>query len=1060
MARSQARLEDGVLYPPDAAAPIPLDSPDWYAWLEQHTSFTFVAPQGAITIRKERGRSGSGYWKGYRRLAGKVQTTYVGRSTDLSLARLQAAAQALGRDPAPPRPPAVVLPPPPAPPQAALPRTKFVMPPPRPQRVQRGRLLALLRADPLPCVTLVAAPAGCGKTTLVADWIALDARPTAWLTLDAGDNEPIAFWAAVATAFDTAQAGVGASILALLQADQPPPIAIVVAALLNELTVHLRPDADGRPVLLVLDDYHVITQRAIHETVVTLIERLPEQLRLVVISRIDPPLRLARLRVRADLLEIRAAHLLFTEDEVAAFLTDTMSLTLPADAAAILTARTEGWVAALQLAALSLRHQADPAAFLATFGGSHRHLLSYLVDEVLSQQSAELQAFLLATSMLDRLCADLCAAVISEAPLEPEAPLPAAPPEAALRAQALLEELNVANLFLIPLDSTGQWYRYHALFAEALRHRLHQHDPGRERVYRQRASAWYAQAGYGSEAIGYALAAQDWEMAARLIDQFMDGVRRRGEWRILDAWLGALPPALLRTHPRLGFWQAARLVAKGQFVAGEAVLTAVEQDLAGAQAAAPAGSPQSATIQRFAGRTAALRSLAERLLHGDPARTILRARAALDQLPPDDLEWRALALSNLAAAAHLADDLDGAQQHYQAAIALSAPVDYHFLTLTSSARIGTVLSDRGELRAAQVYSDQLHQLATAAGILDLPIAGHILWLEARLRYEAGDLPGAEQLTRRAIALAEQGYLIELQGLAQLTLGQIRLAQADPAGAMVALDKAESLMTPPPTAGGGPTNDLLHAALAAWRATVALAGAPVAAVVPVPLGAETASGLPLPLAHWIWRAAHLLPARLYLREGAAAGAVAYLAQLRVRAEAVGARGLLITVLALEAIALEELGRRAAARATLLRALDLGAPEGYVRAILDAGPAIGPLLQTLAQELTRTPETGPAFLAYVYRLRAAAGPGDATPPPAPGTDGPAARHAPDPASPLLTSRELAILRLLETGYSNQEIADRLIIGVSTVKWYLREIYEKRGSANRTPAVARARALSLLR
>ncbi len=1059
MARSLPRAEDGVLYSPDAVAPITLDSPDWYTWLEQHASFTFVAPQGLITVRKERGRPGGGYWKGYRRQAGKVRTTYVGRSTDLSLARLYAAAGALVREPAPPptvpAARAAVIPLD----LAALPHTKFVMPPLRPQRVQRQRLLARLRADPLPCVTLVAAPAGCGKTTLVADWITLDRRTAAWLTLDAGDNDPVAFWTAVAAALDLEQTGVGARVVALLQGAQQPAIPAIVATLINELTTHLHPDAAGRPVLLVLDDYHVITQRAIHETVLTLIERLPPQLRLVVISRIDPPLRLARLRVRADLLEIRAAHLLFTETEVAAFLSDTMSLALPAEAASILTARTEGWVAALQLAALSLRHQADPTTFLATFGGSHRHLLSYLVDEVLSQQSAELQAFLLATSVLDRLSAELCAAVISEAPVELEAPLSAEPPEAVRRAQALLEELNVANLFLIPLDSVGQWYRYHTLFADTLRHRLHQHDPAGEQVYRRRASAWYAQAGYGADAIRHALAAQDWDMAARLIDQFVDEVRRRGEWRILDGWLGALPPALLRTHPELGFWHAARLLAKGQFVASNGVLTAVEQDLAGLQAATPAGSPQLATLQLFAGRTAALRSMAERLLYGDPARTTLRAQAALDLLPPDDLEWRALALANLAAADHLTDDLDRAQEHYQEAIALSDPVDYHFLTLSSAARAGTVLCDRGDLRAAQAFCDQTRHRSTAAGILDLPIAGHILWLEARLRYEAGDLPGAEQLARRAIALAEQGYLIELQGLAQITLGQMRLAQNDPVGAFAALDAAEALLTPTP-AGGGPTNELLRAALAGWRAAVALAAAaPVTGALPAGVSESAATGQALPLAHWAWRAAHLVPAWLRLREGDAAGAVAHLEQLSVAAEAVGARGLLITVLALEAIALEELGRRAAARTALLRALDMGAPEGYVRAILDAGPALGPLLHLLAQELTRTPATSPAFLAYIYRLRDAAGPGEAAPP-VPDSDDPPAQPAPEPASPLLTSRELAIVRLLETGCSNQDIADRLIIGVSTVKWYLREIYEKLGSANHTQAVARARALRLLR
>ena len=834
----------------------------------------------------------------------------------------------------------------------------------------------------------------------------------------------------------------------------------MVAGLINDLTAQLRPDADGRPVLLVLDDYHAITERVIHETMLALIERLPTHLRLVVISRIDPPLRLARLRVRADLLEIRAAHLLFTEEEVAAFLhRDHEPVRSPAGAASILTARTEGWVAALQLAALSLRHQADPAAFLATFGGSHRHLLSYLVDEVLSQQSPELQAFLLATSVLDRLCAELCAAVIGELPGAPDASPLAGPPEAVRRAQALLEELNIANLFLIPLDTVSQWYRYHALFGEALRHRLHQHDPAGERVYRQRASIWYAQAGYGAEAIQHALAAQDWDLAARWIEQFVDGVRRRGDWRTLDGWLAAVPPAWLRAHPELEFWQAARLTAKGQFVASAAVLTAVEQDLAAVLAAVPPGESPPAPVTVLIGHTAALRSLADRLLYGDPARMAARAHAALDQLAPDDREWRALALSDLAAAAHLSDDLDSAQQHYQAAIALSAPVDYHFLTLSASGRLGTVLADRGDLRAAQAIYDQTRHLATTASILDLPIAGHILWLEARLRYEADDLPRAEQLARRAIALAEQGYLIELEGYAHLTWGQIRLAQGDPASARAALERAAALLTPAP-AGGAPANTLLAAALAAWQATIAVAApAPEADARAGRPGEAPATGAVLPLAHWIWRAAQLLPARQALREGDAAGAVAYLEQLRVRAEGVGARVLLISVLALEAVALEELGRRAAARAALLRALDLSAAPGYVRAILDAGPAVGPLLHLLAQELTRTPDTSPAFLAYVYRLRDAGGPGDPLPPLAPGPD-PAPTPAPrNPAAPLLTSRELAIVRLLETGYSNQEIADRLIIGVSTVKWYLREIYEKLGSTNRTQAVARARALRLL-
>jgi LuxR family maltose regulon positive regulatory protein len=851
----------------------------------------------------------------------------------------------------------------------------------------------------------------------------------------------------------------------------------VVALLLNEWTTHLQPDAEGRPVLLVLDDYHVITQRAIHETVLTLIERLPPQLRLVLTSRVDPPLRLAHLRVRAAILEIRAASLLFSGAEVAAFLTSTMGLALPAPTAALLAERTEGWVAALQLAALSLRHQPDPQAFLATFDGGHRHLLTYLVDEVLSRQPAVVQEFLLATAVLDRLCAELCAAVISAAPPNSAmAPPGAAAREAVLRAQALLEELNVANLFLIPLDAAGQWYRYHTLFAEALRHRLRQRDPGAERTYRRRASAWYEQAGYGPEAIQQALVAQDWDTAARLIEYCADDVRRRGELGTFDTWLSALPSALVRTRPGLGFWQAVRLVTNGQFSAGETVLTEVEQDLARATVATTATGPPPAAVDLLRGRTAALRALMDQLHHGNPTRTGALARAALAQLPPADLEWRALALVSLAAGTYIGDELDSAWQHYQAASALSDQASYYFLAFLARSRAGALLCDRGELRAAHAYGAAARQLAAAWGVLDLPSAGHLDWFESRLYYEANDLPGAEQLARRSLTLASQGRLIELEGYAHLTLCQIRLAQGDAAGALAALDLAVARLIPA-TAGDATDNAALRAALDAWRASIKLTQYEPEAGWPLVAPSDPlAGGLSLPLAHWIWRPAHLLPARVRLLVGDPSGALACLEPLCAQAAAGGAQALLIAALALEAIVLQTLGRRAAARAALLRALTLGAAEGYTRSILDAGPPVGVLLRTLAQELARTAGTNPAFLAYVYRLRDAAGQEPHTPPAWQRLDGgsqtgaaaaaePAASPslAPAPPSPpgaLLTSRELAILRLLAAGCSNQEIADQLVIGVNTVKWYLRTIYDKLDSTNRTQAVARARAFGLLR
>ena len=796
--------------------------------------------------------------------------------------------------------------------------TKFLIPPPRIRRVLRPRLLDCLRAAGAPLVTLVAAPAGYGKTTLVADWILSDDRTAAWLTLDSADNDALPFWLTVTTALAQVQPAATVRTLALLRQPQPPALPTLLTVLLNELATQITPDPTGRPLLLVLDDYHTITDRAIHESVITFIARLPPHLRLVLTSRADPPLRLGRLRVRDQLLEIRAGDLAFAAIEVEQFLTETMGLTLPATVATTLLARTEGWAAALQLAALALRRQPDPAAFLADFNGSHRHLLGYLVEEVFSQQPPAVQAFLRATCILDRLCADLCDTLLAVPPPEPA--LGGTPP-APGGAQVLLEELEAANLFIVALDHSSEWYRYHPLFAEMLRYRLHQQDPLGEGILRRRASRWYEQAGDGAEAIRHALAAQDWDTAARQIERFADELRRRGELGLLDSWLTALPATAHMAYPGLGVWQALRLGMRGQFAAADAALAAVEQYLAHAPADLPADPPAARATLR--GRALAMRIILVRYQQGDPVGVAAHARAALDQLPPHDLDWRAVVLDNLAAATYMSDDLPSAHRHYQTAVQVSEQAEFYLQTFISRARLGSLLTDQGALRAAHTYYEATHRQASVWGVLDLPLAGHIDWFAARLCYEADDLPRAAALVQRARARAEEGQLIELQGYAALTDCQIRLAQADLVGARVALDMAEACLTPPAPAGA-PHNALLRAALGAWRATIYLAH-PAAGYGPGATG-EPALAEALPVAHWIWRAAQLLPARLYLQAGDAAAAHADLEQRSIRAQALGAQGLRITALALDALALEMLGRPAAARAALQQAILLGAAEG--------------------------------------------------------------------------------------------------------------------------------------
>lgn len=915
--------------------------------------------------------------------------------------------------------------------------TKFFMPPPRPRRVARPRLLAVLRADPPPPVTLVAAPAGYGKTTLVVDWIATDARQAAWVSLDAGDNDPGTFWQALATALHTVHPSASARALAVLRQPHPPAPAALLRVLLNDLAAHPAPDPAGRPLLLVLDDYHVITQPAIHDSVIHLIAQLPDYLQLVITSRSDPPLRLSRLRVRAQLLEIRAADLAFDAGETATFLRETMGLAVP-EAAAVLAARTEGWAAALQLAALALPRQADPRAFLKGFGGTHQHLLSYLAEEVFSQQPPARQAFLLATCVLDRLCAPLCAAVLAD----PAAPPPDLPPGPT---QAVLDALAADQLFLLALDSTGQWYRYHTLFADALRHQLRRTAPAQERIYRQRASAWLAQAGYGAEAIGQALAAQDWERAADQIEQFADGAWERGELRTLAGWLAALPDAL-RRRPRLGVLQALSAMMANQYGSAAAQLVAVRQELAAAAARGEADGDV-AERDRLLGRAAVLEAQVSRASPAAVAYSETLARQALELLPAADRAWRTMAQSSLGTSRYLASDLAAAVAHYLQAGDLATHAGFHLLALLQRSRAAAALHDQGHLREALALCTATRPLPAAD---EWPGLSQVAWAEALVRYEQGDLAAADALLDQAIPGAAADRQPEVQGFAEITRSRIALARGDRAGAAQALAAAQVLLDPP-----GAGNQHFAQILAAWR-EVAWLVHPGAVEIPPAAGPEAAEAAQVALAHWIWRPHHLLPAWRHLRAGAPAAAHRYLEDLATRAAAVDARTLLIAVLALDSLALDAVGRPAAAQAALLRAVTLSAPDGHVRAILDSGPAVLPLLAALAQHLAQTPREAPELLAYVAHVQGAAGARATALPPAP----PVPRPSPGVSRDSLTERELAVLRLVAAGYSNQEIADQLIIGVSTVKWYLRIIYEKLDSANRTQAVARARAQGLIR
>jgi len=447
-------------------------------------------------------------------------------------------------------------PPPAAAERDVLLATKLHVPQPRPGFLPRPRLTQQLTEGTALELVLVCAPAGFGKTSLLADWARQSQRPVAWLALDPGDNDPARFWRYVATALDPTCAGIAQQVAALLGGPQPP-LEAVVTALVNTLAA--QPDQ----VALVLDDYHLIQAAAVHDSLTVLLERLPVQLRLVLAGRTDPPLPLARLRARGQLVELRERELRFTPQETAALLGEAVGLDLPEAAAAALAARTEGWAAGLQLAVLSLQGHGDPVGFVASFSGSHRHVLDYLTEEVLARQPEPLVAFLLETSVLERLCGPLCQAVTGRAD-----------------SQGLLEQAERANLFLLPLDEVRGWWRYHQLFADLLRARLAQTQPERVAGLHRAAATWCETHGLADDAIRHALAAGDAAWAARLIERHFDALQQAGEAATLRRWLQALPPELVRSRPRLCLAQTVTAITAVRLEAAASLLDDAERALA------------------------------------------------------------------------------------------------------------------------------------------------------------------------------------------------------------------------------------------------------------------------------------------------------------------------------------------------------------------------------------------------------------------------------------------------------------------------------------------------
>lgn len=914
--------------------------------------------------------------------------------------------------------------------------TKLLLPPLRPGLVLRPRLLALLDQGQHSPLTLVAAGAGFGKTTLVSHWLhqrLADQQPgrvtrVAWVSLEVEDNDLTRFWGYLLTAIDGAVPGAAAPALALLHTPQPPPFESLLTVLLNRLL------QTSDELLLVLDDYHVLTTPAIHQGLASLITHLPPHMHLILLSRADPTLPLARLRARGQITEIRAADLRFRRDESAAFLREMMGLSLPPEQLEALEARTEGWAAGLQLVVLALREQADPAAFLAAFNGSHRYVLDYLVEEVLERQPAHLQHFLLQTAIVERLCGPLADALMGLDTAEPGHPPGTGPaPQPTAYSQLLLAELERRQLFLVPLDQERRWYRYHHLFAAALRSRLHALAPERAAPLHRRAAAWFAAQGLHAEAVAHALAAGDAARAADSIEAAAAGLWRRGETTTLRGWLEALPAELLGERAQLGLWDAWTLLSGGHWPAIEARLAAIERTVAAAPASSPALGGQLVALQAQVAR-----------VRGEASRSLLLSQQALDALPPDDQLWRGRVLVNLAGVCWAMGDAEGALHWYAEAGAFGASMEDHTQALTAWGLQGGILTDLGRLAMASALFEQALAYASARGLRAAPVVGYSLLGLGRIRYEQNELEIAQALLEEAFDLGQRGDIgdVILQG--SLALAALYQTQGEHARALATLRAAAQASRD----WGLPYVPDLLAAQRAWLQLRAgdVAGATSAAPI------DDSAPAPDPVRNSI----QLLRAYLHLGQGQGAAALQLLDALQETSLVYAGSPLLAPLL--RALALDATGRTGEALQVLRPTLTRATQSGMLRTAIDLGPMMARLLARLSEDGHSDEPPFP----YLQRLLAAF-PDEARrlalPLSEPPSSGSMVREQPDVPVEPLSAREQEVLRLLAEGATNQAIAETLIITERTAKKHVANILAKLGAANRTQAVARARAYGLL-
>ncbi|MEO7910816.1 MAG: LuxR C-terminal-related transcriptional regulator [Roseiflexaceae bacterium] len=933
--------------------------------------------------------------------------------------------------------------------------TKLYIPSPRPNVVLRSRLIERLNAGLHGKLTLISAPAGFGKTSLVSAWVAklrienealskadrnddsqysiLNSQfRVAWLSLDEGDSDPTRFLTYLVAALQTIAPTIGAGILRVLQSSQPPPPEALLTTLLNDITTLTD------PFVLVLDDYHLVDAQPIDTALAFLLAHLPPQMHLVVTTREDPQLPLAQFRVRNQMTELRAADLRFTPAEAAAFLTEVMGLNLAAADIAVLEARTEGWIAGLQLAALSLQSHQNVPAFIQAFAGDNRYIVDYLAEEVLQRLPASVRSFLLQTAILDRLSGSLCDAVLDQGRRTKDTRSAACVPRPS---SLILEELERGNFFVVPLDDTRHWYRYHHLFADVLTTHLRAEQPDLVPTLHRRASTWYEQHGSTADAIHHALLAEDFARAANLVELAWTAMRRSRQDATFLGWLKALPDAVLQCRPVLGVAYALVVLASGELEGVEERLRAAEQWLEKMAAVRELSSAPAAEMvvaddeafRRLPG-TIAIARAGLALARGDVPATITYARRALDVAPEDDHLTRGGAAGFLGLAFWTSGDLAAAHRTYTQGMGHLQRAGNIADAINGALTLAAIQITQGRLREAmRTYARGL-QLATVPGAPLLRGAADMHVGMSELAYERDDLHAATQHLLRSQELGEHTGFPQNRYRWRVAMARIQAAQGDLDGALELLDQAERLYMSDFSPNVRP--------IAALKTRVWLAQGRLGEALDWAREQGLSAQDELSYGHEF---EHLTLARLRLTQSTSDradrslhAAIGLLERLLHAAEAGERTGSVIEILVLLSLAHQIQADIPAALVPLERALILAEPEGYGRIFVDQGRPMAVLLEAAAKH-----GTAPT---YVRQLLTALGTAEDRTPVKQGMIEP------------LSERERDVLRLLRTDLSGPEIARELMVSLSTMRTHTNNIYTKLGVTNRRAAVRRAEELDL--